>query len=324
MEANHEGKCIVIVAHITDSGQSTVLDNCIQRLRKHAPKYPILLSVTGDIHLIKNRLGDVNHFLFTNLNTLNVIESPLSVFYQTSAWSIIYNIPAPRYYYGFAQLQKTAIALEGAMSLGYTQFLVMNYDAYLMEDGFVDYMFSEQQSIFFNFINHQIRMSSDVFKLDMIGARAVISLVEDAELYHSLAAKCDGHMLEDVLGLMVQHYNIPYRKLSANATDMFQINPFKVLINNSYNEGAMAASIDGKLHLLITSQGHPRFTLDNKLEVGYNGNFTTFDLSVPTSILYPITDYTGNDVEIVVRTSFNESVVVLRKNVIENTTVIFH
>ena len=320
----NKDKCVILVAHITDIGHATVLSNCIERLRIHAPSYPILLSVTGNSDLVKEHITKVDHFIFTNINSLNVINSPLSVFYTTSSWTITYNIPAPRFYYGFAQLQKTAIALEGAMALGYSQFLVMNYDAYVMEDGFVDYMFSESQSIFFQFNRYQVRMSSDVFKLDMVGAKAVIALTENHSIYDSLAQQCDGHMLEDVLGLMLNHYNVPCRRFAASSEDMFQITPFKVLINNSYNEGAMAAQINGQLHVLVTNQGHPRFTLNNKLEIGYDGKFTQFDLSTPVSTLHPITEYTGNDVEIIVRTSFDESKVVLKKQVIENTIVTFH
>jgi hypothetical protein len=102
---------------------------------------------------------------------------------------------------------------------------------------------------------------------------------------------------------------------------MFQLSPFKVLVNNSFNEGAMAAVHNGTVHLLITNQGHPRYTLDGKLDIGYNGNYTSFDVSNPVSILYPIAPYEGKDIEIVVRTSFGEVPVIITKQLLENSVI---
>lgn len=319
-------KCILLVAHIDNDVHLDALDKCLNGIKQNAPNYPIILSLTGNIDYVKDRLPMVDHYITTSINTLEYLESPLNVFYSTVEWSIIYTIQPPRRYYGFAQLQKTAIGLQAAITLGYKHFLVMNYDATILDKGFVDYMFSESESVFFNFTigGNGNRFSSDIFKLDLDGAIKLMQMCANKELYDELSRKDSGLMLEDVLGEMVLHYDIKCRKLIAHTSGIFQLYPFKILINNSYNEGAMAAVRDGVLHILITEQGHPRYTLDGKIEIGYEGNFTTFDVSKPTSILFPITKYEGNDVDIIVRTSFGESKVKLRKDVIENSTITIH
>lgn len=313
-------KCIILVTHISNKNHAIILQKCIESLRRYSPEYPILLCSTGDTSLIHDQLSSVDHYIFTSANTLNKLDSSLSVYHATSHWKITYNIPAPRYYYGFAQMQKTAIALQGAMTLGYKHFLVMNYDTLLLESGFVDYMFSEAGSIFFNFPNSPIRMSSDMFKLNVESAKAIMSL-GDIATYNMFAEKHGGNMLEDVLGEMLLQNQINFRKLDASNSSMFQLHPFRVIVNNSFNEGAMAAVHNNMVHLLVTHQGHPRYTLDGKVEIGYKGNFTTFDVSQPMSALHPITEYTGNDVEITVRTSFGEMPVVITKHLLENSVI---
>ena len=318
--------CILLVAHIENDIHLDALQKCIGGIKENSPSSPIVLTLTGNADVAKDALNSVDHYVITTINTLDYIENPLNVFYTTTAWSLVYTIPAPRRYYGFAQLQKTAIGLQAAMVLGYKNFLVMNYDATIMDKGFVDYMFSEKDSVFFNFngLGNGNRFSSDIFKLDMDGANKVIALCNNKRLYDELAAKDNGFMLEDVLGEMILHYNIKYRKLIAHTSGIFQLFPFKILINNSYNEGAMSAVANEMLHVLVTDQGHPRYTLDGKLEIGYDGNFTSFDVSSPTSILFPVTKYEGKDVDITVRTSFGESKVRLRKEVIENSILHFN
>lgn len=314
--------CIILVAHITTEDSLQVLNTCIQRMQIHAPNYPIILSASGNFTLLQ-QLQSVDHCIITTINSLESVQTSLHVFYKTSAWQLTYNIPAPRPYYGFAQLQKTTLAIQGARTLGYTQFLVMNYDAYLMEDGFVDYMFSEPSSVFFQFTGHQHRMSSDIFKLNMAGAEAMIHLTEHKTLYEEFTQRAEAGMLEDVLGHMIAHYGIPTRLFTAHNTEFLQLNPFKILINNSYNEGAMAGIVDNVVHVLVTHQGHPRYTLDGKLAIGYNGEFTEFDVSIPCAILHPITEYQGRDVNIIIRTSFGEFPVTLRADVLQNTHITF-
>ena len=311
-------KCIILVAHISNSTHATILKNCIDSIKQYSPNYPILLCSTGDVSSIYDQVSRVDHHIFTSINTLDKTDSPLSSFFVTSNWKITYNIPTPRYYYGFAQVQKTALALQGAISLGYKNFLVMNYDTLFLESGFADYMFSESESVFFNFA--EVRMSSDMFKLNMDGARAIIRM-SDYKTYDMFAQKHSGNMLEDVLGEMLSHYNINFRKLPASNNSMFQLSPFKILVNNSYNEGAMAAIHDGMVYLLISSQGHPRYTLDGKIDIWCNRQYTTFDVSAPTALLYPIAPYEGKDIEIVIRTNFGEVPVRITKQLLENSTI---
>jgi hypothetical protein len=312
--------CLIIIAHVKNVTQATILKNCIESIKKYSTGYPILLCTSGDVDLIKNELSQVNHHIFTSVNTLTKLDDPLLVYYLTSSWKLTYCVPLPRYYYGFAQMQKTALAIQGATSLGYRNFLVINYDTLFLENGFIDYMFSEPKSIFFNFPNSDIRMSTDVFKLDMPAARA-ISTLADYNTYKAFAHNQDAQMLEDVLGHTLNYYKIDYKRLPASNNSMFQLSPFKVLVNNSFNEGAMAAIHNGIVHLLITNQGHPRYTLDGKLEIGYNNNYVSFDVSNPTSLLYPIAPYEGKSIEISIKTSFGEVPVVITKEMLENSKI---
>lgn len=312
--------CLVLITHIANTAHATILKNCIDSIKQYAPHYPILLCSTGDTSLIEDQILRVDHHICTSVNTLTKLDTPLSVYYLTSNWKLTYYVPLPRYYYGFAQMQKTALALQGGTALGYRNFLVMNYDTLFLESGFVDYMFSEPNSVFFNFPNSDVRMSSDMFKLNMEGVRAVSTLA-DYNTYKTFANNQDGQMLEDVLGEMLNYYKINHTRLPASNNSMFQLSPFKVLVNNSFNEGAMAAVHNGTVHLLITNQGHPRYTLDGKLDIGYNGNYTSFDVSNPVSILYPIAPYEGKDIEIVVRTSFGEVPVIITKQLLENSVI---
>jgi hypothetical protein len=311
--------CILLIAHVTNKNHAIILQKCIESIREYSPEYPILLCTTGDYSLIQDKLSLVDHHIVTTINTLTKIDSPLFVYHSTSEWRMTRTIPAPRYCYGFAQMQKTALALQAAMTLGYKHFLVMNYDTLILESGFIDYMFSEKSSIFFNFSGFPVRMSADVFKLDMETAKLVMTMA-DLDTYNLIATKNDGNILEDTLGEMLNQHKVNYRKFNASSSSMFQISPFKVIVNNSFNEGAMAAVLDNVIYLLVTNR-HPRYTLDGKIEIGYNNNFTTYDVSTSTSILHPITEYTGNDVEIVVRTSFGEIPVVITKDILENSRI---
>lgn len=315
--------CIVIAAHISDKGKAKTLENCINSIRKYSPKYPIILAVTGDRGLIQDQLELVDHYVFTSINSLKLINEPMTVYYSMPEWTICYHLPLPRYEYGFAELQKKSIGLQSAMVLGYENFLVINYDLLLLESGFIDYMFSHEKSVFFKFDNYAVRTSCDVYKLNIEGANSIINLASNESLVREFASKYGGNMLEDVIGEAILHYKIDHRQLKANNLEIFQLSPFQVLINTSYNEGAMAAvGDDGMLYLLVTNAGHPRFTLDNKLYIKYLGEVTHYDMSMSASLLHPICKYEGDDVDIVVGTSFGEFHVTLRKEVIENSRII--
>lgn len=312
--------CLVLITHIANTAHATILKNCIDSIKKYASHYPILLCSTGDTSLIEEEISRVDHHVLTSVNTLTKLDAPLSVYYHTANWKLTYYVPLPRYYYGFAQMQKTALALQAGTALGYRNFLVMNYDTLFLDSQFIDEMFLNPSSVFFNFPNSDIRMSSDMFKLNMEGVRAMSTLA-DYNTYKTFASYQDGQMLEDVIGEMLKYYKINYTRLSANNNSMFQLSSYKVLVNNSFNEGAMAAVHNGMVHLLITNQGHPRYTLDGKLEVGYNGNYIPFDVSNPVSILYPIAPYEGQDIEISIKTSFGEVPVIITKQLLENSII---
>lgn len=316
--------CILLVAHITNTAQLSALTSAIASIRTHAPEYPIFVAGTGDIQLLSTVASSVDHFVITSVNKLHDIHMPIFVWFNGGAWTISHSAPLPRKCYGFAQLQKTAIGLQAAMVDGYENFLVMNYDILLLEDGFIDYMFSESSSIFFNFPEPKVRMSSDVFKLNLADAKQLIAFTGNEPLYNDIASQVDAHMLEDTLGRMIELYRMNVRLLPASSTNTFQIAPFKVLINNVSSVGALAGVVDGTVHLLVSSGGHPAYTTDGKLEIGHNGQFVTYDVSRPMCALVPITQYTGEDVPITVRTSFGEFQFMLYKHAMENTTITFH
>lgn len=316
--------CIVIAAHINDNGKAKTLENCINSLKKHAPEYPIILACTGDAELAHSQLKLADYYVFTSINSLKKIEEPMTVYYSTPAWTMCYHMQLPRYEYGFAELQKKAIGLQSALSLGFENFLVINYDLLLLEDGFIDYIFSEKKSVFFKFDNYDVRTSCDVYKLDVNGAKAIMQLASNENLVRDLASKHSGNMLEDVIGEAIKYYNIEHRTFRANNLELFQLSPFKVLINTSYNEGAMSAvsKDDGILYLLVTGAGHPRFTLDKKLSITYGDQTTNYEVPEHMAYLHPICKYEGNDVDIKVGTSFGDFYVTLRKEVIENSKII--
>jgi len=313
-------KCIIIVGHATHKRHIDALKNCIESIRKNSDTYPILLCFSGDAAELSTVAPSVDHYIFTSLNTL-VSCGALEVFFKSSNWKISYNVPENNKGYGFAQVQKTVLALQGALSAGYKNFLVMNYDTLILEKGFIDYIFSEERSVFFKFLGYDVRMQADMFKLDIEDANTFIKL-GDFETYNSIAKNHPGNMLEDILGDMLHSYNIDYRKFDAISSSMFQLHPFKVLVNNSFNF-VMAAVHNNIVHLLVNNQGYPRYTLDGKIEIGYNNKFTTFDVSNNTNVLHPLTEYQGEDIEIVIRTSFGETSAIISKDVLDNSRIEF-
>lgn len=311
-------KIIVVPAHIEEKRQLLGLQRCISSLRKHT-KYPILLTFSGDINLVADELKTVDEYIYTTTNSLLELNSPLYVFYETAQWKLTYDTPCPRKYHGLAHMQKISLGLEGAIGLGYNQFLIINYDAILMDDGFADYMFSENVSIFFRYRNTTFT-NTDVFKVNKDGATLIKNLA-DYTIYTALSNKIDGEMVENILTHLLNTSSLKVRILESAVGSAFQLPPFKIMVNTVSSGEATAVVIDNKIHLLITSQGSPMHTLDGKLEIGYGGKFTTFDVSSPFSMLFPITDYTNNDVDIVVRTSFGEFPIVVKNSTLKNTTL---
>lgn len=318
----HTKNCIVISAHISDAGKANTLEHCIKSIRAYAPEYAIILACTGNRKLVRDQIKLVDHYVFTSINSLRLIEEPLTIFYSTLEWTIAYFTPLPRYEYGFAELQKKAIGIQSAMTLGYENFLVMNYDTILFDKGFVEYMFSEPESIFFKYPQYPIKTLCDVYKLNIDGARMLISLASNENLVRELASKYSGVMLEDALGEAIVHYQIKYRKFDIVKSELFQLYPFKVLTNTSHNEGALAAVKDGKLYLLVSNTGHPRHTLDGKLSITYEGKTVQYDVSDTISVLHPICEYENKDVDIIVGTSFGDFHITLKKEVVENTKIL--
>lgn len=320
-------RCIILIGHITNTNQVSVLKNAISGIRKHAPLYPILLSVSGNIEMMGEVVDKVDHFIVTSLNKLHVLDrenTSFSVWFRSDNWKIERQFVYPIHYYGYAQLQKTALALQTAMLNGCKNFLVMNYDSLIMDDTFVESMFNEQHSVFFGFENPPIRMNSDVFKLNEEGAKTVIDFTLNEQLYLELSEKADFGMLEDILGLMLNRYRIPYTRYSAYNDRALQIYPFKVLINlMSSGNDCLAAIRDGTVYMLITHMGHPIHAVNGQLEIECEGVVHNIDVSTPRVELLPIAKYKGEDVDIIIRNQFGEFPMTLKTTALENTHITY-
>lgn len=315
--------CIIILCHITNKNSINILKRCIDSINSHSSKkHTILLCSSGDISLIQKEVDFVDHYMFTSINTVIKNNTSACVYYAQAQWQLNYVIPAPRYYWGFAHMQKLGFALHGAISLGYENFLVMNYDSIVDDNGFIDYMFNQDKSVFFKFDGSSPEaVSADICKLNLDAAKNFIEISLDEKLFRNIESKRSEVLVEQTIVDIIDHFSMDIIKLRANSSMLYQISPFKVILNASHNGSAMAGIMDNTVYILVTGVGHPRYTLNGKIEIGYNNKFTEFDVSNNTSLLHPVTEYTEEDIEVVVRTSFGEEVVTITNEALKNSSI---
>lgn len=313
-----EKNIIIVPAYIDNPRKLYALQRNLEHIRKYS-NVPIFLSISGDMELIKEQFDKVDHYIYTSVNSLIELTTPLSIFHQTSNWKITYNIPCPRYYHGLAHMQKISIALDAAMALGYDNFLVLNYDAFIMDDRFIDHMFSHKLSVFFRYETTTFT-NTDIFKLNRDGAE-LIKRLGQVKSYKYFSHNVDAEMVENAVTNLINTYSLNCTILPAANCTAYQIPNFNVLVNTISSGEATAGLLNNKIMLLVTSQGSPAHTLDGKISIECNGTTTDFDVSEPISLLYPIADYEGKDLDLLVHTSLGTYPITVTKKGLENTVI---
>jgi hypothetical protein len=186
-----------------------------------------------------------------------------------------------------------------------------------MDAGFINYMFSEENSIVFTYSNTEFT-NMDVLKLNKEFACKVNTL-NDYETYKNLSSTITSELFEEVFTKFMRSSGCYIRELEATPGTAYQLKQFKVLINSMSSSDASAVLVNGKINLLVTSQGSPAHTLNNRLEIKHGEASIVVPVDHPTSMLLPVCDYEGKDVHMSVVTSFGEFPLIVRKETLENT-----
>lgn len=315
---------ITISAHISKMVHVQALERCIKSIRQYSD-CPILLSFSGDIALIYNKLHMVDDYIYTTVNKLLSIDTQLYEFFKTDAWRLEYKVPSPRLYHGFANMQKVSLALDTAINLGYEHMLNLNYDVIIMDAGFIDYMFSNSGCVFFKYREDNTFTNTDVFKLDVEGAK-VIKQLGHYETYKKFSNDVPAEMVEHAVTKLLNEHTLDTRILQASnlGNAYFPLQPFNVAVNTVSSSDVYAVLIDGMVHIVVSSNGSPRHTTDGKIEIECNGISNTFDVSSPMSMLFPLVKYENESIEISVTTSMGKFPVTIGKHVLENTSIQFY
>ena len=317
-------KCIIVVGHLSNEKNYNVLKDCVDYLRLYGEKYPIVLAMSGFDELLCKAISLGDQFVFTNYNTIMKQENQfIDVYVSTDAWTVTEKLGPTINSYAFAQIQKLDLALRCAIAEGYTEFLVLNYDVYTMDSKFIEYAFSQPQNVFVKLKTPGLL--ADAFKLNMVGANMIRELVDHGpvELFNKFPS--NGKMLEEVLGEAVNYFLrgkdtilLPHDPCSPE-----QIVGYKVLINNNATSSSTAhAYVDnGTIYVVVTGMGHPKYTLDGVIEIGYNGTFTKYDVGTGLCYLHPLCLFENKDVEFDVKTSFGQFKVPIRTESLNRTVI---
>ncbi len=312
---------IIIPAHITNTMQVQTLQRCIEHIRKYCT-YPILVSFSGDTKFFNESIRDADEFVFTSVNTILEIQNGMETYFSTPGWSLIRTILPPRTYHAYAHLQKICLGLEAGLLLNYEQFLVINYDALVMDDTFIDTMFSSNEAIVFKYDNSDFT-NTDVIKFNKHFAN-MFKRLNDYNVYKNVASSVEAEMFEIIVTKFIIESGCYVKQLKARAGTAYQLDTFKVLINSSSSSEASAVLINGVVHILVTSQGSPAHTLDNTLTIKYKDKVISMNVVDPTSHLLPIAEYESEDMYMTVVTSFGEFPLVVKKDTLEHTRVEFY
>lgn len=318
--------CIIVVGHISTKLQSDIAQLCLTHIKEYAPPYPRLFisscAPSLPSFISQELIHLVDHLFLTTYNPLIDKEDGIdriNTFYSCNLWKVERTIEVPKAYYGYSQLLKIATALEYALQMGYNDFLVVNYDAFLMDSVFFENIFKSVSSVFIQTAAGSI--STDVMRLNITGAE-VFKKLSQLEVYKQYQKKCQTSLLEKIVSAALDDEKC-HKIVWSQSTSVYRIPPYNVTLNNSSTWNfPYAVNSDGTLYVVVDpGQGLPVHTTDSKLEIGYNGKFTEFDISKGQAYLHPVCLYSGGDVEIVVRSNFGELTIPLKEKDINNTTL---
>ena len=321
--------CVIVIGHISSQYSLDIAKICLTNLKKYGAKYPLIFatSVTDMSLITSDVLKLTDHSIVTTHNPLITKEEPhlveINSYHASNNWIVNRRLYVGSGYYGYSQLFKINTALEYAQKLGHDEFLVVNYDAIIMDTTFFDDIFDGINSVFI--VSSPDDISTDVMKLNNNDTN-IFKLLSDKEEYTRIQSECGTHLLEPILKYVIDQQNP-----SSNSQKFWAINPSRRFRIPTYNIMLSAHSTwnyayafvqNNLLNIVVdTGNGIPAPTTEDFIEIGYNDVFTKFDVTHNQTYIHPLGVYEGKDVHIVVRSVFGELAIPILAKDIENTHI---